>query len=74
MFTKFFIRIQKVIMRIMKDHPGNVMATVLLQQQLGDYSEILDSSVVGTDLLGKINNPLNLVGSIADIPTINLVR
>jgi hypothetical protein len=74
MFTKFFIRIQKVIMRIMKDHPGNVMATVLLQQQLGDYSDILDSSVVGTDLLGKINNPLNLVGSIADIPTINLVR
>lgn len=73
MFTKFFIRIQKVIMRIMKDHPGNVMATVLLQQQFGDFSEILDSSVVGTDLFGKINNPLSLVPSITDIPTVNLV-
>ena len=74
MFTKFFIRTQKVIFHIMKEHPANVLATVALQGAFGDVSDILDSNAIGTSLLDKTNPvPLTLVGSLVDIPTLNLL-
>jgi len=75
MFTKFFIRTQKVILHIMKEHPGNTLANVLLQGQFGDVSDIMDSNLLQANLYGKTNfNLPSLVPSIVDLPTLNLVR
>ena len=76
MFTKFFIRTQKVILHIMKEHPRAVLTTYLLQNPLlfGEHSDIVDSNMLNYDYLGRMNFALpSIVPQLVDIPTINLV-
>lgn len=74
MFTKFFIRTQKVIFHIMKEHPANVLATVALQGAFGDVSDIVDSNALTTSVTDKFNYNLpSLVPTLVDIPTLNLL-
>lgn len=70
MFTKYYIRIQKMIGKIFKDNPGRAMALIAAEHWLGDQPTVLDSS-----MLKRFGNPMNLgaldfPGSIDEIATV----
>jgi hypothetical protein len=70
MFTKYFLRIQKVLMKTMRENPGRVLTMALLNKYLALGPIVLDSSFVHH--LG--NNPFHLgaldyVGSLGDLAT-----
>jgi len=61
MFTKFFLRIQRVIARTAKSNPAQVIAGIGLQTMLGDISDIMDSGLIDTNIGSKLHiNPLSL--------------
>jgi len=64
MFTKFFLRIQRVIADLILNHPGKVLQIATLQAALVDMPDVLDSFIPFTDVIGKIN--LNPVGEAID--------
>lgn len=56
MFTKYFLRIQRVLLKLARDNPARVFLTILLNNYLELGPIVLDSSAVA-----KIgNNPLHL--------------
>lgn len=56
MFTKYYLRIQKVLMRLMREKPARVLGMVLLNHYVSGLQSILDSS-----WLNKLgNNPFQL--------------
>ena len=55
MFTKYFLRIQRVLARRFKEAPGRVMTTLLLHNYLDVLPGVMDSSA----LAHAGNNPLN---------------
>jgi hypothetical protein len=73
MFTKYYIRIQKMIGKIFKDNPGRAMALIAAEHWLGDQPTVLDSS-----MLVRFGNPMNLgaldfPGSIDEIATVRAI-
>lgn len=54
-FIKYFLSIQRVIYKLAKEHPVDVLSTVLLFNVLGDLTTVIDSSA----LLRVGNNPLD---------------
>lgn len=56
MFTKYFLRIQKVLVKVMREHPARVLTMVLLNQYLNLGSIVLDSGMISR--IG--NNPLDI--------------
>ena len=52
-FTKYFLRIQKVLLTLMREKPGRVLAVLAMEQYIDLGSTVLDGSVWGR--LG--NNP-----------------
>ena len=54
-FTKYYLRIQKVIMHLYRDQPGRALAILAL----GEY---LDSAPLLTDsqLINRLNNPFSI--------------
>lgn len=72
MFTKYFLRIQKVILRLTKEKPGRVLSAVALDQFMSLGPIVLDSSWVGR--VG--NNPLSwgalqYPGSLDELATVS---
>lgn len=72
MFTKYYMRIQKMLTRIYRENPGRVIGMVGLEQIIGDQPTVLDSS-----MLNRIGNPLQFgafgfPGSLDSITTIKL--
>jgi len=55
MFTKYFLRIQRVIFKILKSNPGHAMAGIVAQELLGDLSDSMDSGLMDTNLVDKIH-------------------
>lgn len=55
MFTKYFIRIQRVLMKLARENPARVLATIALQNVLDLGPIVLESSAIAK--LG--NNPWN---------------
>lgn len=53
-FMKYFLRIQKVLLRLMRENPARVLGTVLLDNLMNVGETVLDSSILNR--LG--NNPL----------------
>lgn len=69
MFSKFTIRIQKVILVLARKNPGGLLATILGQEALINVSDITDSLLLTGGLSGKINtDPLDLILEILDAP------
>jgi hypothetical protein len=69
MFTKYYMRIQKTIMRLMREKPARVMASIALSHYIDGVENIMNSSWVNR--LG--NNPLHdgalgYVGSLGELP------
>ena len=54
-FIKYFLSIQRVIHKLVKEHPVDVLSTVLLFNVLGDLTTVIDSSA----LFRLGNNPLD---------------
>lgn len=72
MFTKFFVRIQKIIFMLMRDKPANMIASVALQGALGDISDVTDSVMTPDSVMGKFNTPLDVTETLIDVPLVNL--
>jgi hypothetical protein len=74
MFTKYYLRIQKVIMRLVKERPARGLILVALEHYLSGLQSVLDSS--WTNKIG--NNPLQdgalgYLGSLKELPAIKLL-
>lgn len=72
MFTKYFMRIQKVILRLTREKPGRVLGALALDQFMALGPIVLDSSWVGR--VG--NNPLSwgalqYPGSLDELATVS---
>ena len=73
MFTKYFLRVQRVIFKTSKDHPASTLATLLMTNYLWDVSNILEGSVFNR--IG--NNPFNVgaamyPGALDQLATVNM--
>lgn len=73
MFTKYYMRIQKMLSKIYKEHPGRVIAMMMAEKMLGDQPTVLDSG-----MLKRWGNPLNLgaldyPGSLDSLTTVKLL-
>jgi endonuclease YncB( thermonuclease family) len=53
MFTKFWLRIQRVIWRLLKEKPSYVIAGMGVQSVVGDASDPMDSGMIDTSLSNK---------------------
>ena len=53
MFTKYYLRIQKVIMQMFREHPARAIMMVTLDSYLSGMQTIVDSS-----MWGRLGNPL----------------
>lgn len=74
MFTKFFLRIQRVLADLIINHPGKVLSIALLQNALGPMSDVMDSNAITSDILGKINvSPLDAADGVLALPVVGLV-
>ncbi len=58
MFTKFLFRIQRIILRLLKENPSNALALYSLQGAIGNVADITDSNLLTTSLISRINNTL----------------
>jgi len=76
MYTKFLLRIQAVIMRAFKERPGSVIGFELAQQILGDYPDVVDSSLAfGLSMSGgRSQNPFEVLEMISQFPLAYLFR
>ena len=69
MFTKFFIRIQKVLLKTLQSNPGNVLASVLAHGAFDFIPSVTDPSVASANLLSRVNvNPIALMSNIVTAP------
>lgn len=72
MFTKYFIRIQRVLLKIARENPARVLAALAMHNLLG-----LDGLVTDSSFMGKIgNNPMHggafqYFGSLDDLATVH---
>lgn len=74
MFTKYYLRIQKVIMRLVRERPARGLILVALEHFISGLQSVMDSSWVN-----KVgNNPLQdgalgYLGSLKELPAIKLL-
>jgi hypothetical protein len=75
MFSKFFIRIQKVILRQLTQRTGNVISLFLIQQILGiNISDIFDGAVVMPNTIeNKFADPIGHIDTLASIHLFNTI-
>lgn len=74
MFTKYYLRIQKVIMRLVRERPARGLILVALEHYMSGLQSVMDSSWVNK--LG--HNPLQdgalgYLGSLKELPAIKLL-
>ena len=73
MFTKFFIRSQKIIYQTYANAPARALSLLGFEEVFGEASTINDSNIINTSLLGKINNPLTLIDDLLVPHTVSLL-
>lgn len=75
-FTKFFLRIQKIIYHTMVNSPARILGLTFIQDLFGNLSDIADSSIIFRDIFNMFNvNPLEVVDGLVDThPMINLIK
>jgi hypothetical protein len=74
-FTKFFLRIQKVIFNTLKQAPARFFGLYFIQELFGNISDIADSSVMLKDLGYMFKDPIEALAGFTDThPLINLLR
>ena len=78
-FIKYFLSIQRVIYKLAKEHPVDVLSTVLLFNVLGDLTTVVDSSAlfrVGNNPLdtGALGYPSSLTDLATLQPALSLIK
>ncbi|MGL4252883.1 MAG: hypothetical protein ACRCR2_02320 [Fusobacteriaceae bacterium] len=67
MFSKYVIRVQKMILKILKEHPARVASWAMLQNFFGDISDITDSAAfIQTNPLNRFINPFAKLTEVPD--------
>ena len=71
MFTKYLIRIQRIIYKTFTEHTANVLSIMMLQNFFGDWADIFDSAIgIETNPITRLGNPLtNFINAPSDIIT-----
>lgn len=73
MFSKFAIRIQRTIADLIINHPGKTLSLYLLQNSLGDVTDVIDS--LGQSPVGNHNlTPLGVAEGFSALPLIELTN
>jgi len=71
-FTKYTIRVQKVIWEVLKDNPSSTLVTLILNSFFGDLSVIMDSAVpFNKGVFDVVGSPLMGASAAGDILTMN---
>ena len=74
-FTKFFLRIQKVILHTLKNSPARFFGLHYLQELFGNISDIFDSFGLTKDLGFMFKTPVGALSGIVDMhPIINIIK
>lgn len=75
MFTKFFIRVQKVILRQLTTRTANVIGLLLMQWVLdAPLPDIFDSNALGDNSIeGKLSSPLSVADTLLGVHLINAI-
>lgn len=74
-FTKFFLRIQKVILNVVRNNPARLLGLTLIEELMGNLSDITDSFVLFKDMMFMFNNPLSALGGYFDThPWLNVMN
>ena len=65
MFTKYFVRIQRVIRKSVIDHPISFLLAVLGQAAIMDVDDVHDQSIFTKDLTNIFHGPIDtLIGAL----------
>ncbi len=69
-FTKYLIRVIKILYTTLRDYPAQVLSLLLLQNYFGDVTDIYDT---GLNPLSRIGTVMDFVDAPADIATVHAV-
>ena len=58
MFTKFTVRIQKAIKQLAAGNPVHSMATLLLQEVIGDMDDVTDQTIFTKNFGAMLGDPM----------------
>ena len=61
MFTKFFLRIQRVVGHLISRHPVELVSSLLGQAMFGDVDDITDQSLITKNYDAIFHNPLEVI-------------
>lgn len=67
MFTKFFLRVQAVILYLIKNRPGSVLGLMVGEAVTTDFSDVTNS-FLPVGIGNKIANPIQIMTEIYDSP------
>lgn len=74
LFTKYFVRVQKILYKLVTEKTANVLALIGFQQMFGDITDVMDSNVITGSVLDKFNtDPIEVLSGSQELATINLV-
>ena len=74
MYTKFLVRIQKVIIKLMQTNKKGIAALIMAEQMMGNVPDITDASVLYGIGLGRMNSPSDVFDTVADIPLLHFLK
>lgn len=66
-FTKYLVRVIRIMYITARDYPGRVLALLLLQNYFGDVTDIYDS---GLNPFSKLGTPLSFIDAGGDVATV----
>ena len=72
-FTKFFIRSQKIIYQTYAHAPARALSLLGFEEVFGDSPTINDSNILNTSLLGRVNNPIAMMGDLVVPHTVSML-
>ena len=70
-FTKYYLRIQAVIFTIVRENPLGALSILGLNDYFGNFSDILDSSMVQSSPVKTGAGALEIFGAVDEIITLN---
>jgi hypothetical protein len=73
MFTKFFVRSQKIIAQTYTHAPARALGLLGFESTFGELATVNDSNILNTSILGKLNNPVSLIDDLLVPHTVSLL-
>lgn len=68
LFTKYFLRVQKIILETFRENPASALSTVLFNYYTGIGSGIWSSSIIESDIMTRVNSPANMMDMLSSDP------